>query len=79
MYQKSKVLYGLNFAKTEIIKNDNCYLVEGYLDVISLHQKKITNVVASSGTAITSDQIRLIKRFSNSITILFDSDKQELM
>ena len=75
LYQKSKVLYGLNFAKTEIIKNENCYLVEGYLDVISLHQKKITNVVASSGTAITSDQIRLIKRFSNSITILFDSDQ----
>ena len=75
LYQKSKVLYGLNFAKTEIIKKDNCYIVEGYLDVISLHQKKITNVVASSGTAITSDQIRLIKRFSNSITILFDSDQ----
>ena len=74
LYQKSKILYGMNFAKTDIIKKDNCYLVEGYLDVIALHQKGISNVVASSGTAITSDQIRLIKRFTNSITILFDSD-----
>ena len=74
IYQKSKVLYGLNFSKTEIIKKDNCYLVEGYLDVISLHQKEILNIVASSGTAITESQIRLVKRFTNTITILFDSD-----
>lgn len=74
LYQKSKILYGMNFAKTDVIKKDNCYLVEGYLDVIALHQKGISNVVASSGTAITLDQIRLIKRFTNSITILFDSD-----
>lgn len=74
VYQKSKILYGMNFAKTEVIKKDNCYLVEGYLDVISLHQKKISNVVASSGTAITSEQVRIIKRFTNTITILFDSD-----
>ena len=74
LYQKSKILYGMNFAKTDIIKKDNCYLVEGYLDVIALHQKGISNVVASSGTAITSEQIRLIKRFTNSVTILFDSD-----
>tara|TARA_B100000945_G_scaffold319701_1_gene327550 strand:+ start:1217 stop:3079 length:1863 start_codon:yes stop_codon:yes gene_type:complete len=78
VYQKSKILYGMNFAKTEIIKKDNCYLVEGYLDVISLHQKNIFNVVASSGTAITSEQIRLIKRFTNTITILFDSDSAGL-
>ena len=78
VYQKSKILYGMNFAKTEVIKKDNCYLVEGYLDVISLHQKNISNVVASSGTAITSEQIRLIKRFTNTITILFDSDSAGL-
>ena len=74
VYQKSKILFGMNFAKTDVIKKDNCYLVEGYLDVIALHQKGICNVVASSGTAITSDQIRIIKRFTNSVTILFDSD-----
>ena len=78
VYQKSKILYGMNFAKTEVIKKDNCYLVEGYLDVISLHQKDISNVVASSGTAITLEQIRLIKRFTNTITILFDSDSAGL-
>ncbi len=78
VYQKSKILYGMNFAKTEIIKKENCYLVEGYLDVISLHQKNISNVVASSGTAITLEQIRIIKRFTNTITILFDSDRAGL-
>ena len=78
VYHKSKILYGMNFAKTEVIKKDNCYLVEGYLDVISLHQKDILNVVASSGTAITLEQIRLIKRFTNTITILFDSDSAGL-
>jgi len=74
IYQKSKTLYGINLAKTEIIKKDNCYLVEGYLDVIALHQKNISNVVAASGTALTADQVRVIKRFTNSITILFDAD-----
>tara|TARA_B100001029_G_C15062237_1_gene459559 strand:+ start:2925 stop:4808 length:1884 start_codon:yes stop_codon:yes gene_type:complete len=74
IYQKSKLLYGLNFAKSEIIKENECYLVEGYTDVISLHQQGITNVVASSGTAITIDQVRLIKRFTENISFIFDSD-----
>jgi len=74
VYQKSQILYGMNFAKTELMKQDNCYLVEGYLDVIALHQKNITNVVSSSGTAITKDQVRIIKRFTNTITLLFDAD-----
>lgn len=74
IYQKSKVLYGIYQAKKEISKQDNCYLVEGYTDVISFHQTGIENVVASSGTALTPDQIRLIKRLTNNITILFDGD-----
>ncbi len=74
LYNKSKILYGLYFAKTSIIKYDRCFLVEGYTDVISMHQAGVENVVASSGTALTEDQIKLIKRYSNNITILYDGD-----
>lgn len=74
IYNKSKVLYGIYFAKQSILKVDNCFLVEGYTDVISLHQSGIENVVASSGTSLTTDQIKLIKRFTPNITILFDGD-----
>ena len=74
LYNKSKILYGLYFAKNSIIKNDNCYLVEGYTDVISLHQAGVENVVASSGTSLTEGQINLIKRYSENITILYDGD-----
>ncbi len=74
IYNKSKVLYGIYFAKNEIIKKDNCFLVEGYTDVISLHQAGIKNVVSSSGTSLTTDQIRLIKRYTPNITILYDGD-----
>ena len=74
IYHKSKVLYGIFQAKKHIAKLDNCYLVEGYTDVISLHQKGVENVVASSGTALTNDQIRLISRLTNNITVLFDGD-----
>lgn len=75
IYNKSKTLYGIYFAKNAIIRADSCLLVEGYTDVISMHQAGIENVVASSGTSLTSDQIRLIKRYTNNITILFDGDK----
>lgn len=74
IYHKSKILYGIYHAKKEIAKQDNCFLVEGYTDVISFHQSGIENVVASSGTALTSDQIRLIHRLTNNITVLFDGD-----
>jgi DNA primase len=74
IYNKSQILYGMHFAKNAIIKFDNCYLVEGYTDVISLHQAGIENVVSSSGTSLTEDQIRLIKRYTNNITILYDGD-----
>jgi len=74
IYHKSKVLYGLNFAKKSIVEKENCFLVEGYTDVISFHQQGIENVVASSGTSLTVDQIKLIKRYSPRITILFDGD-----
>jgi len=74
IYYKSKILYGLFQAKKEIAKQDNCYLVEGYTDVISFHQSGIENVVASSGTALTSDQIRLVNRLTKNITVLFDGD-----
>jgi DNA primase len=74
IYHKSKVLYGLYFAKQSIAKEDNCFLVEGYTDVIQFHQTGIHNVVSSSGTALTSDQIRLINRLTNNITVLFDGD-----
>ena len=75
IYHKSNVLYGLFFAKQSIIKNDNCFIVEGYTDVLSLQQAGVENVVASSGTALTSQQIRLIKRFSKNITVIFDGDE----
>lgn len=74
VYQKSKVLYGIYFAKQAIVKEDNCYLVEGYTDVIQLQQKGIQNVVSSSGTALTQEQVRLIQRLSKNITLLFDGD-----
>ncbi len=74
IYHKGKVLYGLYFAKSAIVKQDNCCLVEGYTDVISLHQAGIENVIASSGTSLTTDQIRLIRRYSKNITLLFDGD-----
>lgn len=75
IYHKSNVLYGLNQSKQAISKKDNCLLVEGYMDVISLHQSDIENVVASSGTALTVEQIKLIKRLTENVTILFDGDK----
>ena len=75
VYQKSKVLYGLFESKSFIIKEDNCYLVEGYTDVIQLHQKGIKNVVSSSGTALSSNQIMLVKRLTENITIIFDRDQ----
>jgi DNA primase len=74
IYSKSKVLYGIYFARQAILKADNCLLVEGYTDVISMHQSGIENVVASSGTSLTHDQIKLIKRFTSNITILYDGD-----
>ena len=74
IYNKSEILYGLYFAKGEIIKYDNCYLCEGYTDVISMHQAGIENVVSSSGTSLTKEQIKLIKRYTNNITILYDGD-----
>ena len=74
IYNKSKILYGLHNSKNEIVKNDNCYIVEGYTDVIRFHQKGIKNVVSSSGTALTSGQINIIRRLTKNITMLFDSD-----
>jgi DNA primase len=74
IYHKSKVLYGIYQAKQAIAKTDNCYLVEGYTDVIQFNQTGIENVVASSGTALTPDQIRLINRLTKNITVLFDGD-----
>ncbi|MEA3479537.1 MAG: DNA primase, partial [Bacteroidota bacterium] len=74
VYIKSQILYGLYFAKNAIIREDNCYLVEGYTDVITLHQAGIENVVASSGTSLTSEQIKLIKRYTANISILYDGD-----
>lgn len=74
IYHKSKVLYGIFHAKQAIAKLNNCYLVEGYTDVIQMHQAGIENVVASSGTALTPDQIRLINRLTKNITVLFDGD-----
>ena len=74
IYHKSKVLYGIYYAKQTIAKEDNCFLVEGYTDVIQFHQKGIKNVVSSSGTALTPDQIRLINRLTKNITVLFDGD-----
>ena len=75
LYHKSKVLFGMFQAKSAIVKAGNCYLVEGYTDVLSLHQAGIQNVVASSGTALTTEQIQLIKRFTPNITVLYDGDR----
>jgi len=74
IYDKSKVLYGLYFAKKQIVQEDNCYMVEGYTDVISMHQAGIENVVSSSGTSLTVEQIKLVHRFTNNLTILYDGD-----
>ena len=75
IYTKSNELYGIYFAKQAIVKADNCFLVEGYTDVISMHQAGVENVVSSSGTALTTGQIRLIHRFTDNITVLYDGDK----
>ena len=74
IYHKSHELYGIYFAKQAIVKQDKCFLVEGYTDVISMHQAGVENVVASSGTSLTSGQIRMIHRFTNNITVLYDGD-----
>jgi len=74
IYNKSKTLYGIYFAKSAIISKDSCLLVEGYTDVISMHQAGIENVVASSGTSLTHDQVRMIQRYTPNITILYDGD-----
>lgn len=78
IYHKSKILYGIFYAKQHIAKENNCYLVEGYTDMIQMYQKGIKNVVASSGTALTSEQIRLIHRLTSNITILYDGDSAGL-
>ncbi|WP_421764979.1 DNA primase [Ekhidna sp.] len=75
LYHKSKVLYGMFQGKNSIRKEDNCYLVEGYTDVISMHQAGIENVVASSGTALTESQVKLIRRYSENVTVIFDGDQ----
>lgn len=75
IYHKSRVLYGLFQGRSEIVKRDRCFLVEGYTDVISLHQAGIKNVVSSSGTSLTEEQIRLIKRYTPNVTILYDGDE----
>lgn len=74
IYSKSKILYGSYFARTAIDKADECLLVEGYTDVVSLHQAGIENVVASGGTSLTTDQLRLIKKYTNNLTIIYDGD-----
>lgn len=74
IYNKSEILYGLHFSKGDIIKYDNCFLCEGYTDVISMFQAGIQNVVSSSGTSLTREQIRLVKRYTKNITILYDGD-----
>ncbi|MCH2021507.1 MAG: DNA primase [Saprospiraceae bacterium] len=75
IYNKRKSLYGVYFARKEIVKQDECYMVEGYTDVISLHQAGIQNVVSSSGTSLTAEQVQLVKRYAPNITILYDGDK----
>jgi DNA primase len=74
IYHKSSELYGIYFAKQAIVRQDRCFLVEGYTDVISMHQSGVENVVSSSGTSLTSGQIRLIHRFTNNITVIYDGD-----
>ena len=78
IYVKSRSLYGIYFAKSEISKRDKCYLMEGYLDVLSMHQVGITNCVASSGTSLTEEQIRIIRKFTENITIMYDGDSAGL-
>jgi len=75
IYNKRKTLYGIYFARKAIVKMNECYMVEGYTDVISLHQAGIENIVASSGTSLTADQVRLVKRYAPNMTILYDGDK----
>lgn len=75
IYHKGHTLYGFYFARQSVIKHDKCFLVEGYTDVISMHQAGIDNVAASSGTSLTSEQIRLIKRFTKNVTVLYDGDE----
>jgi len=75
IYHKSRVLYGMYQAKKSVVEHDKCYLVEGYTDVLSFHQNGIENVVASSGTSLTQEQIRLMKRFTNNITVIYDGDE----
>ena len=75
IYSKGKVLFGLHLAKNEIVKQDECFLVEGNMDVVMMSQNSVTNVVATSGTALTEDQIRLIKRYTKNVTLLYDGDK----
>ena len=74
IYVKSRSLYGIYFAKNEMAKQDKCYLMEGYLDVLSMHQAGILNCVASSGTSLTEEQIRIIKKFTENVTIMYDGD-----
>ena len=74
IYNKSNELYGIFFAKNQIVKQDRCFLVEGYTDVISMHQAGVENVVASSGTSLTDGQIKLIHRFTQNITVIYDGD-----
>jgi DNA primase len=74
LYHKSNALYGIDLAKGPMVKEDNCYLVEGYTDVVSMHQSGVENVVASAGTALTEEQVRMIRRYTHNITILFDGD-----
>ena len=74
IYSKKKELYGLFLAKQAIVRHDLCFLVEGYTDVISMHQMGVENVVSSSGTALTTEQIRMIHRFTENITVLYDGD-----
>ncbi len=74
IYVKSKILYGAYFARHSIDKNNECLLVEGYTDVISLHQAEIDNVVASGGTSLTADQLRIVKKYTNNLTIIYDGD-----
>jgi DNA primase len=75
IYHKSRIVYGIYLAKRAIIQEDKCYLVEGYTDVIAMHQAGVENVVASSGTSLTVDQIRLIRRFTKNVTIIYDGDR----
>ncbi len=74
LYNKSRILYGSYLARQEVDKQDECLLVEGYTDVMALHQSGIENVMASGGTALTPDQLRLIKKYTNHLTILYDGD-----